>query len=67
MIAGIPAVATLELDLGRTKDGVLVVLTVNDLGVADRLIGWGVDGLITEYPDRVRGLLTDKGVVLRVP
>jgi hypothetical protein len=37
MIAGIVAVATLELDVGRTKDGVLVVLTVNDLGVADRL------------------------------
>jgi glycerophosphoryl diester phosphodiesterase len=39
--------------------------TVNDLGLAERLIGWGVDGLITDYPDRVRKLLSDKGVVLQ--
>jgi glycerophosphoryl diester phosphodiesterase len=36
--------------------------TVNDLGLAERLIGWGVDGLITDYPDGVRKLLSDKGV-----
>jgi glycerophosphoryl diester phosphodiesterase len=58
-----------EASVGEAKAAALTVIpwTVNDLGVAERLIGWGVDGLITDYPDRVRGLLTDKGVVLRVP
>lgn len=28
--------------------------TVNDPAVMDRLIGWGVDGIISDYPDRLR-------------
>jgi glycerophosphoryl diester phosphodiesterase len=56
-----------EANVGDAKAAGLAVIpwTVNDLGVADRLIGWGVDGLITDYPDRLRTLLTDKGVVLQ--
>ena len=29
-----------------------------------RLIDWGVDGLITDYPDRARAVMRDKGMAL---
>lgn len=36
--------------------GLLVVpWTVNDVETAATLVDWGVDGLITDYPDRIRG------------
>lgn len=35
--------------------------TVNDIATMDRLIGLGVDGLITDYPDRLRDLLEVRG------
>jgi glycerophosphoryl diester phosphodiesterase len=31
--------------------------TVNDVADMERLMGWGVDGLITDYPNRALGLL----------
>ena len=33
----------------------VVPWTVNDPARGDELVAWGVDGLITDYPDRVRG------------
>ena len=56
-----------QASLADAKAAGLVVVpwTVNDLSVAERLIGWGVDGLITDYPDRVRKLLAVKGVTAR--
>ena len=30
----------------------------------ERLIGWGVDGLITDYPDRARAVLRARGLPL---
>ena len=56
-----------QASLADAKAAGLVVVpwTVNELSVAERLIGWGVDGLITDYPDRVRKLLADKGVTVR--
>jgi glycerophosphoryl diester phosphodiesterase len=38
--------------------------TVNDPGDMARLIEMGVDGLITDYPDRARRLMADKGIPL---
>jgi glycerophosphoryl diester phosphodiesterase len=35
--------------------------TVNDLATMEALINGGVDGLITDYPDRLRGLLVELG------
>jgi glycerophosphoryl diester phosphodiesterase len=32
-----------------------------------RLIAWGVDGLITDYPDRLREVLAEKGLGLPAP
>jgi len=35
--------------------------TVNDVPTMDALIDAGVDGLITDYPDRLRWLLERRG------
>lgn len=36
--------------------------TVNDPADMARLVDWGVDGLITDYPDRARKVLAEKGI-----
>jgi glycerophosphoryl diester phosphodiesterase len=38
--------------------------TVNNPADMARLIDWGVDGLITDYPDRARQVMQDKGLQL---
>ena len=41
--------------------------TVNDPSDMDRLIGWGVDGIISDYPDRLRDAMRRAGLPLPVP
>ena len=41
--------------------------TVNDVPDMERLIGWGVDGIITDYPDRLREVMAAKGLPLPKP
>ena len=36
--------------------------TINAPADMDRLIGWGVDGLITDYPDRLRTVLQERNL-----
>ncbi len=38
--------------------------TVNDADIMKRLIGWGVDGIITDYPDRLREVMRERGLPL---
>ena len=38
--------------------------TVNDRTDMSRLIDLGVDGIITDYPDRLRSLMADKKMPL---
>jgi glycerophosphoryl diester phosphodiesterase len=38
--------------------------TVNQPADMDRIVGWGVDGLITDYPDRLREVLGRRGIAL---
>jgi len=38
--------------------------TVNERADMERLIALGVDGIITDYPDRLRALMADKGMAL---
>jgi glycerophosphoryl diester phosphodiesterase len=38
--------------------------TVNDTADMKRLIDWKVDGIITDYPDRLRKAMADKGLPL---
>jgi glycerophosphoryl diester phosphodiesterase len=42
----------------------VIVWTVNDPGDMARLIEDGVDGIITDYPDRLREVMADKGLPL---
>jgi len=45
----------------------VVVWTVNDPGEMDRLIGRGVDGIITDRPDLLRGVMAARGLPLPAP
>ncbi|MBO6497654.1 MAG: glycerophosphodiester phosphodiesterase [Roseivirga sp.] len=39
------------------QEGMKVILwTVNDRDRMEKLVNWGVDGIITDYPDRAKGL-----------
>jgi len=41
--------------------------TVNGAAEMRKLIDWGVDGLITDYPDRLRELMRERGLALPAP
>ena len=41
--------------------------TVNESADMDRLIGWGVDGIVTDYPDRLREAMKRAGLALPDP
>lgn len=43
--------------------------TINNPADMERLIGWGVDGIITDYPDRARAVMQARAIALpvRVP
>jgi len=45
----------------------VVPWTVNEPADMDRLVGWGVDGLITDHPDRLRAVLQKRGIALPPP
>ena len=38
--------------------------TINEPAAMERLIDWGVDGIITDYPDRLRAVLQARGLPL---
>ena len=38
--------------------------TVNEVADMARLIDWGVDGIITDYPNRLRGVMAERGMKL---
>jgi glycerophosphoryl diester phosphodiesterase len=41
--------------------------TVNEPPDMERLIDWGVDGIITDYPDRLREVMADRSMTLPAP
>jgi glycerophosphoryl diester phosphodiesterase len=41
--------------------------TINNPADMERLIGWGVDGIITDYPDRLRTVMQARGMALPAP
>ena len=55
--------------LQRAREEGLRVIpwTVNELADMERLIDWGVDGLITDHPDRLRGVMEQRGMGLPPP
>ena len=42
----------------------VVPWTVNDKAAMEQLMGWGVDGIITDYPDRLREVMAARGMAL---
>ena len=38
--------------------------TVNDPAIAERFIEWGVDGIISDYPNRIREVMARRGMPL---
>lgn len=61
-------------DLNRTlverarEEGLRVIpWTVNEVPDMERLIDWGVDGLITDHPDRLRAVMEQRGMTLPPP
>jgi glycerophosphoryl diester phosphodiesterase len=42
----------------------VVPWTVNTSADMERLMSWGVDGLITDYPDRLRGVMQQRGLAV---
>lgn len=45
----------------------IIPWTVNEPAEMDNLIALGVDGIITDYPDRLRKVMTDRGMPLPGP
>jgi glycerophosphoryl diester phosphodiesterase len=41
--------------------------TINNPADMDRYIAWGVDGIITDYPDRLREVMAKRGMPLPAP
>jgi len=61
-----------DLDAPRVQEaktlGLAVIpWTVNDPAAMGRMLDLGVDGLITDYPDRLRKLLAERGIALPAP
>ena len=61
-----------QLSAGQIKEAQALGLrvipwTVNAVPQMAQLIDWGVDGLITDYPDRLRTLMAERGMALPVP
>ena len=62
-----PAFTDLDADAvqGAQALGLQVIpWTVNSPADLDRLIGWGVDGIITDYPDRGRAAMRQRSLAL---
>jgi glycerophosphoryl diester phosphodiesterase len=45
----------------------VVPWTVNDRADMERLMDWGVDGIITDYPDRLREVMQARGLPIPAP
>jgi glycerophosphoryl diester phosphodiesterase len=52
------------LERARALELRVIPWTVNDPQDMARLIDWGVDGLITDYPDRLRDVMERRGMAL---
>ena len=60
---------TARVDRARRRRSSLKVIpwTVNERADMERLIELGVDGIITDYPDRLRAVMAAKGMPLPAP
>jgi len=56
-----------SIELAHQLDLLVKVWTVNEAGQMRELIDMGVDGIITDYPDRLRQVLEELGLELPAP
>ncbi len=61
-----------DLDVAKLKEAralglKVVVWTVNDPAAIDSMLALGVDGIISDYPDRVREIMAKRGLPLPTP
>jgi glycerophosphoryl diester phosphodiesterase len=62
-----PNFGDLDQTLVRTAQGQglkVMPWTVNEVIDMQRLLDWNVDGIITDYPDRLRAVMKQKGMAL---
>lgn len=52
------------LQRARALELRVIPWTVNETQDMARLIDWGVDGIITDYPDRLRAVMQQRGMAL---
>ena len=53
-----------SIDEAHALGLIVMPWTVNDPADMARLMDWKVDGVITDYPDRARQVMADKGIAL---
>lgn len=58
------AVAAARVRQAQSLGLKVIPWTVNDPADMERLLAWGVDGIITDYPDRLREVMARRGMVL---
>ncbi len=54
-----------QIDQAHAAGIRVVPYTVNDSADMKRLLGWGIDGIITDFPDRLIGLLEERKIAWR--
>lgn len=52
------------VDAAHATDIAVIPWTVDDPDTMNALMDLGVDGLITNYPDRLRAVMSDRGLPL---
>lgn len=65
-----PAFADLSAESVKAAQALglqVIPWTVNDAADMHRLIDWGVDGLISDYPDRARAVMAERKMALPAP
>jgi len=53
--------------VGQSLGMQVIPWTVNDEDAMEKLVDWGVDGIISDYPDRLRKVMERKGIPLPRP
>jgi glycerophosphoryl diester phosphodiesterase len=61
---GVPNVTRQMVDEAHSLGLKVIPGTVDDAPTVNKLIDDGVDGLITDYPDRLRTILAERGFEL---
>ena len=61
---GLPVLTPAFLELAHAQEHVVHVWVINDPGEMHRLLDLGVDGIVTDYPQRAAEVFTARGLPL---